>query len=261
VFCYRYCSLWHRTVSARCGRGRSACPVWDRALAWLPAPAAVPAGCQHAQDHLVSEFPADLRRPPGPAFVHGPPRKAARTFDVLLARRLTGQSPPAGSATGSAARSSRGSLTACGDAAGIGRDRPPQARIGPHAGGDVVIQLGLQDRDVCLVPGPQPRLASAGQRTFVPGCPCRNLPRAPDADRAARAGRPRPRPGCRIGRQSWPAWGSSSVSVAGLGQAVFVGVDDCLDPVAQIELGEDAPDVGLDRGLGQEQLPGDLGVG
>src|SRR5688500_12944965 len=44
-------------------------------------------------------------------------------------------------------------------------------------------------------------------------------------------------------------------------QAVLVGVDDQLDAVAQVELGEDARHVGLDRRLREELGGGDLRVG
>jgi hypothetical protein len=42
---------------------------------------------------------------------------------------------------------------------------------------------------------------------------------------------------------------------------VLVGEDDGLHPVAQAELGEQAGDVGLDRGLGDEERGRDLRVG
>jgi hypothetical protein len=42
-----------------------------------------------------------------------------------------------------------------------GRDRAPWPRVGLRARRDVLIQLGMQDRDVGLIPGPQPDLASA----------------------------------------------------------------------------------------------------
>src|SRR4051812_46489503 len=41
----------------------------------------------------------------------------------------------------------------------------------------------------------------------------------------------------------------------------LVGEHDCLHPVAELELGEDARDVCLDSRLGQVKLRGDLGVG
>ena len=44
-------------------------------------------------------------------------------------------------------------------------------------------------------------------------------------------------------------------------QAVFVGEDDCLHPVAQLEFGEHPSDVGLDGRLGKAKLKGDLKVG
>ena len=43
--------------------------------------------------------------------------------------------------------------------------------------------------------------------------------------------------------------------------AVFVGQDDGLDAVARLEFHQDVPDVGLDGGLTQDELGGDLGVG
>ena len=48
--------------------------------------------------------------------------------------------------------------------------------------------------------------------------------------------------------------------VTGPDDAVFVGVDGDLHPVAQIELGEDAGDVALDGGLAEIEPGGDLGV-
>jgi hypothetical protein len=45
------------------------------------------------------------------------------------------------------------------------------------------------------------------------------------------------------------------------GQAGLVGVDDRLDAVAESELGEYPSEVGRDRGLGDEEPLGDLGVG
>ena len=47
---------------------------------------------------------------------------------------------------------------------------------------------------------------------------------------------------------------------ARLDQAALVGEDDRLDPVAQVQLGQHVGDVGLDRRLPDEELPGDLGV-
>src|SRR5690606_27799129 len=44
-------------------------------------------------------------------------------------------------------------------------------------------------------------------------------------------------------------------------QAVAVGVDDRLDAIAQVELGEDARDIGLDGLLADHQGLGDLAVG
>src|SRR5699024_7058695 len=43
-------------------------------------------------------------------------------------------------------------------------------------------------------------------------------------------------------------------------EAGLVGEDDGLDPVAGLELHEDASDVGLDRRLGEEEPLSDLGV-
>jgi hypothetical protein len=50
--------------------------------------------------------------------------------------------------------------------------------------------------------------------------------------------------------------GGSPVDKAG-----FVGVDDRLHAVAEPELGKDPAEVCLDGGLGDEEPPGDLGVG
>lgn len=47
---------------------------------------------------------------------------------------------------------------------------------------------------------------------------------------------------------------------AGPDQSTFVGEDDDLDAVAQIEFGEDAGDVGLDGARGYVERGGDLGV-
>src|SRR5690348_2999554 len=47
----------------------------------------------------------------------------------------------------------------------------------------------------------------------------------------------------------------------GADEAVFVGVHDGLNAVAQLDLAEYTADMGLDSGLGQRQLGGDLGVG
>ena len=49
-----------------------------------------------------------------------------------------------------------------------GRDRPPGPRIGPDPGRHIVIQLGVQDRDIFLLPGPQPRYFSAQHAMFLP---------------------------------------------------------------------------------------------
>jgi hypothetical protein len=216
VFCYRYCSLWHRTVSARCGRGRSACPVWDRALAWLPAPAAVPAGCQHAQDYLVSEFPADLRRPPGSAFVHGPPPRGGPYL-----RRVAGQAPHRPVAAGRFRHGKRGKVIA-----GLadrmrrrGRDRPGSAAPGANRPA-----CGWRCRYTARPAGPRrlPRpgpaappcqrgtedvrarlsLPEPAQGTGRRPC-CQGRPAAtpgPGAGSGARAGRPGDRPQC-----LWPA--------------------------------------------------------
>jgi hypothetical protein len=48
--------------------------------------------------------------------------------------------------------------------------------------------------------------------------------------------------------------------IARLHQPVLVGVDRRLDAIAKAKLVEDAPDMGLDRGLAQEQARGDLDV-
>jgi hypothetical protein len=50
-------------------------------------------------------------------------------------------------------------------------------------------------------------------------------------------------------------------AVTGPDDAVLVGVDGDLHPVAQIEFGEDAGDVALDGGLAEAEPGGDLGVG
>ena len=47
-------------------------------------------------------------------------------------------------------------------------------------------------------------------------------------------------------------------SGSGRDQAGLVGQDHGLDAVAQVQLAQDRPEVGLDRGLGQVQPPGDL---
>ena len=52
-----------------------------------------------------------------------------------------------------------------------------------------------------------------------------------------------------------------SVLRSGVDETDLVGVDDGLYPIAQPELGEDAPEVGLYRRLGDEEVFGDLGVG
>jgi len=43
-------------------------------------------------------------------------------------------------------------------------------------------------------------------------------------------------------------------------QAGLVGQDDGLDPVAELELGQEPGDVGLDGGVAEGELGGDLGV-
>jgi len=49
-----------------------------------------------------------------------------------------------------------------------GRDRPPGPRIGPDLGRHIVIQLGVQDRDISVFPGPQPGHFSAQHAMFLP---------------------------------------------------------------------------------------------
>jgi hypothetical protein len=44
------------------------------------------------------------------------------------------------------------------------------------------------------------------------------------------------------------------------GTAVFVGEDHHLDPVPELQFGQDARDLGLDGGLGEVEALGDLGV-
>ena len=44
-------------------------------------------------------------------------------------------------------------------------------------------------------------------------------------------------------------------------EAGFVGEDDGLGAVVEVELGEDACDVGLDGGVADDELAGDVGVG
>lgn len=44
-------------------------------------------------------------------------------------------------------------------------------------------------------------------------------------------------------------------------ETAYVGENHCLDSVAEAELGQDACDVGLDRGLAEVQLGADLGIG
>ena len=51
-----------------------------------------------------------------------------------------------------------------------------------------------------------------------------------------------------------------ALALGGGDQSVLVGEHDDLDPVAQIELGQDTPDMTLHGGLGEDQLLGDLGV-
>jgi hypothetical protein len=58
----------------------------------------------------------------------------------------------------------------------------------------------------------------------------------------------------------WANEGFRSVGDSGLDQSGFVGQDDCLDAVAEPELGEDVGDVRLDGGLGHEQGQRDLAV-
>ncbi len=48
---------------------------------------------------------------------------------------------------------------------------------------------------------------------------------------------------------------------AGLNEARLVGEDDGLGAVVEVELGEDARDVGLDGGVAYDELAGDVGVG
>ena len=62
------------------------------------------------------------------------------------------------------------------------------------------------------------------------------------------------------GKRIWRHWARRSV-LSRRDEAGFVGVDHGLDAVAQAELAEQVSDVGLDRGLGQEQGGGDFGVG
>src|SRR5215471_7058898 len=55
--------------------------------------------------------------------------------------------------------------------------------------------------------------------------------------------------------------GDSGSLAAGFDEAGFVGQDDGLDAVAEVELGQYPPDVDLDGSLGQVHLVGDLAVG
>jgi hypothetical protein len=59
---------------------------------------------------------------------------------------------------------------------------------------------------------------------------------------------------CTISAWSW------LVAVAGAHEAGFVGEDDGLDAVAEVELLQDAGDVGLGRVRTYDELVGDLGV-
>jgi hypothetical protein len=53
----------------------------------------------------------------------------------------------------------------------------------------------------------------------------------------------------------------SAMALARGDQTALVGGHHHLGAVAEVELGEDPPDVGLDRLLGDDQVAGDLGVG
>lgn len=67
----------------------------------------------------------------------------------------------------------------------------------------------------------------------------------PQADRWQPALQPRARAGA---------------SAAGPYDPSLVGEDGELDAIALVELGQQPPDVGLDRGFGHEQVGGDFGV-
>ena len=68
------------------------------------------------------------------------------------------------------------------------------------------------------------------------------------------------RPG-RPGRRPFlPPPRGRELSGSARAQLVFVGEDHHLDPVPELQLGQDARDVGLDGGLGGVEALGDLGV-
>jgi hypothetical protein len=52
----------------------------------------------------------------------------------------------------------------------------------------------------------------------------------------------------------------SRSAVTGLDQAALVGEHDCLHPVAEMQFGQDAGDVGFDRRFTEEQYAADLCV-
>src|SRR3954454_24505273 len=54
---------------------------------------------------------------------------------------------------------------------------------------------------------------------------------------------------------------AAPVDLSGPNEAGLVRGDDGLHAVAQVKFGQDMPEVGLHRGLAEEQLGGDLGVG
>jgi hypothetical protein len=53
----------------------------------------------------------------------------------------------------------------------------------------------------------------------------------------------------------------ASGRAAGADDSAFVGEDDDLDAVAEVELGEDAGDMAFDGRVAEVELRGDLGVG
>jgi hypothetical protein len=72
---------------------------------------------------------------------------------------------------------------------------------------------------------------------------------------AGRSDRPRCRPLPAFGASAWVSRG------ARFDEPCLVGVDDGLGAVAEVELGVDTCDVGLDGRVADDQLGGDLGVG
>ena len=105
------------------------------------------------------------------------PRYDGRSDSPMWAIRLCVSTPhstaapasssPASSTTENAAGSSRGSVTRTARPP-IRRNGPPRPGVAAAPHGHVVVQLGLQDRDVAVVPGPQGGHLTSQHAAFLP---------------------------------------------------------------------------------------------